>query len=315
MKLTKCMHGHYYDGSKNSACPQCIEKGYITSSGYSGTNGKASKEKSEINSSGVNSNFEYVNVTDAQSVHSIHPEVAPVPSKENFDTKTTDFIGGFWGVAEADDKVSTENDDSVQKAVLQENGKESVDLSENTHNNSAPESEIHSPQSNDVHRAELEPVSPQEPVQQTPSSPLRNEIARASASNANPFEDTKTVAFYNGLPSEPVVGWLIALNGAYMGKSFPLKSGYNTIGRWPKMDIALTQEPTVSRDRHSIVTYEPKNRVFFIQPGESNGLTYVNDEVLLSPSSLSDESIIQLGECKLLFKALCGKNFSWDNLI
>ena len=39
-------------------------KGYITSSGYSGINGKASEENSKFSSSGVNSNFEYVNVTD-----------------------------------------------------------------------------------------------------------------------------------------------------------------------------------------------------------------------------------------------------------
>lgn len=126
--------------------------------------------------------------------------------------------------------------------------------------------------------------------------------------------DEKTVAFYNFSNAvEPVVGWIICVEGEYMGESFNLKSGRNNIGRSLAMDIALAKEKSVSRERHAAITFEPNHKKFYIQGGESSGLTYVNDELVMMFTELKDYDVITLGQSKFVFLRLCNDKFSWDN--
>ena len=114
--------------------------------------------------------------------------------------------------------------------------------------------------------------------------------------------------------STPCVGWLVALSGAYIGTDFRLKTGKNFIGRSAQMDVALTEDKSVSRDRHAIVVYEPKAHLYLVQPGESSSLVYRNDEVVLTPVKLQAYDIITVGDVNLLFIPLCGKQFNWSQL-
>ena len=79
------------------------------------------------------------------------------------------------------------------------------------------------------------------------------------------------------------------------------------------MDIALAKELSVSRDRHAIITYEPIKRKFYIQCGEGSGLTYVNNEVLMTPREIVDYDLIRMGNCKLILRTLCNGEFSWND--
>ena len=80
------------------------------------------------------------------------------------------------------------------------------------------------------------------------------------------------------------------------------------------MDVALTEDKSVSRDRHAIVVYEPKAHLYLVQPGESSSLVYRNDEVVLTPVKLQAYDIITVGDVNLLFIPLCGKEFNWSQL-
>ena len=121
-----------------------------------------------------------------------------------------------------------------------------------------------------------------------------------------------------GRATSPCVGWLVAINGAHVGQDFRLKTGRNFIGRDAEMDVALTGDKSVSRDRHAIITYEPKKHIYLIQPGESSGLVYFNDEVVLNPIRIDekDESgklgKITIGDVDLVFIPLCSDSFNWD---
>lgn len=114
--------------------------------------------------------------------------------------------------------------------------------------------------------------------------------------------------------STPCVGWLIALGGEHIGTDFRLKVGKNFIGRSPQMDVALTDDKSVSRDKHAIVVYEPKMHLYLVQPGESSSLVYRNNEVVLSPVKLEAYDMITVGEINLLFIPLCGERFNWSDL-
>lgn len=114
--------------------------------------------------------------------------------------------------------------------------------------------------------------------------------------------------------STPCVGWLIALGGEHIGTDFRLKTGKNFIGRGSQMDVALTEDKSVSRDRHAIVVYEPKAHLYLVQPGESSSLVYKNDEVVLTPVKLEPYDVITVGDVNLLFMPLCGARFNWGDL-
>lgn len=114
--------------------------------------------------------------------------------------------------------------------------------------------------------------------------------------------------------STPCVGWLIAISGAHIGTDFRLKAGKNFVGRGSQMDVALTEDKSVSRDKHAIVVYEPKAHLYLVQPGESSSLVYKNDEVVLTPVKLEAYDVITVGDVNLLFMPLCGKRFNWGDL-
>lgn len=138
--------------------------------------------------------------------------------------------------------------------------------------------------------------------------------------------DEHTAAFYDeeftapplpkvqNLPT-PCVGWLIALNGLHAGQDFHLRAGKNYIGQEESMDVALTGEKSVSRNKHAIVIYEPKHHRYFIQPGESNELVYINDEVVLLPMELKPYDLIVIGDIELWFMPLCDAEHNWSEII
>jgi len=178
----------------------------------------------------------------------------------------------------------------------------------------SPASPQHSIQSEpeQVILQEAQPTSDQIIRQETP--PASNSLAAAVSASAHyniPGDTGKTVGFYDFGGDEPVVGWLVCVKGVHHGESFQLKSGHNAIGRDLKMDIALTNDKSVSRNRHALVIYDPKNIKFYIQQGES-ALAYLDGAPVLAATQMEPRCIIGLGDGEYLFVPLCGDGFSWE---
>ncbi len=132
------------------------------------------------------------------------------------------------------------------------------------------------------------------------------------SSDANE-QDNATVHYYKStIGSEPVVGWVVCVEGVHMGEDFKIKSGRNFIGRSGNMDICLSGDKTVSRERHAILTYDPKNNAFMIQPGDSSELCYLNGQLVLIPAQLKADDRISLGETELMFIPFCSEAFTWE---
>ncbi|MDD6662616.1 MAG: FHA domain-containing protein [Lachnospiraceae bacterium] len=112
--------------------------------------------------------------------------------------------------------------------------------------------------------------------------------------------------------TRPVVGWLVCIEGSDYGKSFNLYGGKNFIGRAAEMDICLANDVTVSRFKHATVIYEPKQRVFFAQPGESHELFYVNGSVVLVNTELKDRDVIAIGRSTFVFVPFCDQRYGWE---
>lgn len=108
------------------------------------------------------------------------------------------------------------------------------------------------------------------------------------------------------------VGWIVGLNGVSKGTIFPCKTGRNRIGSGWNMDIVLSGDGSINEDIHAMIIYEPRKRQFFIQAGNGDGLTYLNDKLVFTHDELHAYDRITLGGAEFVFVPLCGGSFSWD---
>ena len=107
-------------------------------------------------------------------------------------------------------------------------------------------------------------------------------------------------------------GLLILTEGAHRGRVFAVKVGRNRIGRGPENDIVLdTGELAVSKDDHLILAADPKNQQYFLVPGNSTNLAYLDDKPLLESQEIADKAVIQIGGTKLVFIQLFGNYLDW----
>ena len=164
-----------------------------------------------------------------------------------------------------------------------------------------------------------------------PVSSLLNEVRQASAS-----DEGKTLSYFSsvtgaaaaspvgpGTPAQPaapkaidpVVGWLVSIKGPHFGESFGIHSGMNSIGRNASNRIVLDRDPAVSREKHAFITYEPKHRCFYVKPGDSSGLVYVNEDYITENRQINVRDVLEIGGSKLIFVPFCTEEFGWEDVL
>ena len=113
---------------------------------------------------------------------------------------------------------------------------------------------------------------------------------------------------------DPVVGWLVVVDGPGRGNALKLGYGTNSIGRSQEERVPLPFGDTrISRTGHAVVTYDPRGRKYYVQHGGGRNLTYLDDEPVLSPTELPDRSRVVIGTTTLCFVAFCGAAFDWQD--
>lgn len=164
-------------------------------------------------------------------------------------------------------------------------------------------------------------TAPATPIVEPPTEPLTGmtPVNRPTSRTAAPVEDIEMTvgigSYFNEekhIKIEPVVGWLVCIEGSDYGASFNLKAGKNFVGRGAAAnDIVLKGDQGVSREKHAIIVYDPKSKAFMAQPGLSSELFYVNDAVILQATILNAKDVISIGNTKLMFVPFCGPDFTW----
>lgn len=150
------------------------------------------------------------------------------------------------------------------------------------------------------------------PAAQAPT-PLPNMTETVVGGGGMDFDDDKTIGMFKdrtGVP--PVVGWLVCVKGSHYGEDFRLQGGRNFIGRSRDMDVCLSGEMTVSRDKHAVVLYDPKQNAFLAQMGTSKELLYVNDQLITETVRLKAHDVLQVGEVELMLIPCCDEAFCWN---
>ena len=109
----------------------------------------------------------------------------------------------------------------------------------------------------------------------------------------------------------PVTGWLVCVEGADKGRSFELHADMNYIGRSKNNDVVLGNDPTVSRERHAMIAYDNRGRMFFFAPANGSSLVRQNGRPVLSTVELKTGDRLEIGEGTYMFVPLCGDDFEW----
>ena len=122
----------------------------------------------------------------------------------------------------------------------------------------------------------------------------------------------KTVAVFKqryGL--DPVVGWLVCIEGPDKGADYRLLARINTIGRSESNNVCIKGDQTISGHAHAKIAYDARHNNYQLLPGEGSNINYLNDQPVYTPVPLKAYDQLDLGESRFLFIPLCGERFQW----
>lgn len=109
---------------------------------------------------------------------------------------------------------------------------------------------------------------------------------------------------------EPVVGWLVCIDGPLRGVDFRIHDGYNYIGR-EEGDIHIHGDNQISRAKHAVISFYAKRQTFHVGPADGRNIIELNGEPVFSPMQMKSFDVVTVGSTKLMLVALCGEHFSW----
>lgn len=136
-------------------------------------------------------------------------------------------------------------------------------------------------------------ISDTGPVVNNPAQPGAPQ--RRMTQVQQPAVGRKTALFTE--KKEPLIGWLVVMNGKQRGQDFRLKAGKNLIGSDPGCDVVIREDFVSSQ--HASLSF--KNNKFFITDLDSANGTFMNDKEI-SKMELKDLDEIKVGETDLRFK-------------
>lgn len=115
----------------------------------------------------------------------------------------------------------------------------------------------------------------------------------------------------DGDQTDPVVGWLVCIEGPVRGNDYRIHAGYNYIGR-ETGDIRIRGDQMISRQNHAMIAFDSSEITYFVGPSAGRNLIKVNGKTVLNAVEIKNYDVISIGSTKLMFVALCSEKFNWD---
>ena len=159
------------------------------------------------------------------------------------------------------------------------------------------------------------------PMQMAPAMQMTPTMSPAAASReAAESGHTRILGYesvgYENVRADPVVGWLVVLDGPRKGNFRPVFKGSNTIGRSGSQRVPIDfGDAAISSEKQAFLTYDERKRSYQLVPNlERPNLVYHNDAALTSNVDLKHHDKVMLGRTTLLFVPLCGPDFDWGEV-
>ena len=128
----------------------------------------------------------------------------------------------------------------------------------------------------------------------------RPEMAATQVEQSAGYDARKTVAL-STIKRAPVVGWLVAMDGAQKGEDFRLREGKNSLGSGEGSEIVLRDQAVSSK--HASISY--RDGKFVITDLDSMNGTFLNEDAEpVARVELKDNDLIRVGATTLKFKCL-----------
>lgn len=323
MNLIKCPNNHYYDANKFSSCPHC------NLSGQQGAPNRAAQPQPgqqapqpQMNQAPqMNQQMQRPPVPPQQNNLGGRPPMQqnnfggqrpPVPPQQGM--PSAPMAGGQInpGFPPQQGMVPTGPADNGQGEFM------TVPAQQGAVVRSSINDDVTVPMSH-TNSVKIEIKKPDKPMETLSEALNKANITSTPSVNEGPNDDDDqhTIGYYDSpdlfsAGVQPVVGWLVVLTGKMRGDSINIHTGRSFIGRGKSNDIVIDGDKSISREKHAVVVFEPKNQTFLLQPGSSRELFYLNGDVVLDTKELEAYDRIEIGKTKLLFIPLCGEKFSWD---
>lgn len=135
---------------------------------------------------------------------------------------------------------------------------------------------------------------------------------RTRAQSGGVSDDGRTVAIIKEeLGIDPVVGWLVSMEGKEKGRDYRLHTDNNYIGRSEKMDVCIRGDDTISRENHAIISFDARDKIFYFSPGDGRSIVRLNEKAIFATAEIHPYDVVEIGKTKLVFMSLCGEKFEW----
>lgn len=115
--------------------------------------------------------------------------------------------------------------------------------------------------------------------------------------------------------NQPVVGWLVCIEGPDKGKDFCLHGVKSTIGRRQDSSILLSDEKISRSGFPALIVYDDrKTHKFYLASGDASSHNNVElcGQMLLGQSIINPYDEITIENTKLVFVPFCGEDFYWQ---
>ncbi|MFI3172707.1 MAG: FHA domain-containing protein [Eubacteriales bacterium] len=123
--------------------------------------------------------------------------------------------------------------------------------------------------------------------------------------------DEKTVGIFRAESGiEPVVAWLVCVQGVERGRAYLLYAGRNFVGRSVKSDVCIADDREVSGEDHCSIVFEPRRIVYMIARGNGESVL-IDGKPLQDSCMLQGEEEIQIGSSRFIFIPYCKEGRTW----
>lgn len=118
-------------------------------------------------------------------------------------------------------------------------------------------------------------------------------------------------SFDHASTAEPVVGWLVCVEGPMKGTDYRIHAGYNYIGR-EVGDIHIHGDNQISRQNHAMIAYDSGDHTYYFGPSGGRNLIKVNGKTILNAVEVKNYDVFTIGTSRMMFVGLCGPHFDWN---
>lgn len=100
--------------------------------------------------------------------------------------------------------------------------------------------------------------------------------------------------------TRPACGFLVCIEGARLGKEYPISFGINFIGSKEGSEVLILGDESI-KPVHTAILYDVEERKFYLLPAKGSGMIYIKNTPVYDMYLLQNNEEIEIGKSKFKF--------------